>query len=130
MHANYERRPVRVLLIHVSDLSAKECDRRGMISRRSLVIGLAVLLSPASVLAQHERDQDRARRAVERGEALPLSDILARVRPRLGGEVVGVSFERKKGRWVYEFKVIRLGGTLVEVYVDAASAAVVREEEH
>jgi hypothetical protein len=130
MRAGYERRTVRVLLIHVSDLSAKKRDLAGMITRRHLVIGLAVLLAPPPLLAQRERDQDRARRAVERGEALPLSDILARVRPNLAGEVVGVSFERKKERWVYEFKVIRPGGALVELYVDARSAEIIKQEEH
>jgi uncharacterized membrane protein YkoI len=101
-----------------------------MVARRQFVIGLAALLTSAPVFAERERDQDRARRAVERGEALALSDILARVRPSLGGEVVAVSFERKKERWIYEFKVIRPGGALVEVYVDAATAEVVRREEH
>ena len=44
------------------------------------------------------------------------------MRSELGGEVVGVLFERRRGRWVYEFKVIGPGGRLVEVYVDAATA--------
>jgi hypothetical protein len=130
MRADYENRPVGVLLINVSDLSGKKRDLGGMIDRRHLVIGLAALLAPAPLLAQRERDQDRARRAVERGEALTLSDILARVRPNLGGEVVGVSFDRKRERWVYEFKVIRSGGALVEVYVDARSAEIIKREEH
>ena len=101
-----------------------------MTRRHALMIGLVVLLAPAPLSAQREHDHDKARRAVERGEALPLSDILDRVRARLGGEVVGVSFDRKKDGWVYEFKVIRSGGVLVEVYVDARSAQIVKEEEH
>jgi uncharacterized membrane protein YkoI len=102
-----------------------------MVHRRDLIrAGLAVLVVlPAPVQAQREREHDRARRAVERGEALPLADILARVRADLGGEVVGISFERKRERWIYEFKVIGGGGRLVEVYVDAASATIVKREE-
>lgn len=76
-----------------------------------------------------ERDHDRARLAVERGEALPLVDILERIGSDLGGEVVGVSFERKRDRWIYEFKVVRPGGSLVEIYVDAASAEILKLEE-
>jgi uncharacterized membrane protein YkoI len=119
-------------LIHVSDLSAARAHDPAMLrhTRRHL-IGLSlcgmVALLPSTGLA--DRDHDEARRAVERGEALPLSDILARVRSDLGGEVVGVSFERKRGRWVYEFKVIGTGGRLAEVYVDAASARIVKREE-
>ena len=92
-----------------------------------LTLGLAL---PASADREHEDEpeHERAREAVERGEALPLVEILARVGPQLGGEVVGVSFEREHGRWVYEFKVVRPSGQLVEVYVDAASAQVLEWE--
>lgn len=90
---------------------------------------VALVLLPAPLHAQREREHDRARRAVERGEALPLADILARVRGDLGGEVVGVSFERKRDRWVYEFKVIGGGGRLAEVHVDASSGTIVKREE-
>src|SRR3954449_12278796 len=53
-----------------------------MAHRRDLILfGLAaVALLPISGHAERERDHDRARRAVERGEVLPLADILARVR--------------------------------------------------
>jgi uncharacterized membrane protein YkoI len=100
-----------------------------MMHRRDLLrCGLAAAtLVPAPLRA--ERDHDRARQAVERGEALPLFDILARVRSDLGGEVVGVSFERKDERWVYEFKVVMAGGGLAEVYVDAASAQILKRGE-
>lgn len=90
---------------------------------------LGVLLAMTPAPAGADRDHDRARRAVESGEALPLIDILARIRPSLGGEVIRVSLERKKGRWVYEFKVIGAGGRLAEVYVDALTAEVVKREE-
>ena len=46
----------------------------------------------------------------------------------LGGEIVGVSFERKQDIWLYEFKVVEPGGRLVEVYVDAASGRVLKQE--
>jgi uncharacterized membrane protein YkoI len=62
------------------------------------------------------------------GEALPLVDILAKVRRDLGGEIVGVSFERKQDIWLYEFKVVEPGGRLVEVYVDAASGRLLKRE--
>jgi uncharacterized membrane protein YkoI len=52
------------------------------------------------------------------------------VRSELGGEVVGVSFKRRRDRWMYEFKVIGLGGQLTEVYVDAVSAEILKREDH
>ncbi|WP_457094649.1 PepSY domain-containing protein [Microvirga sp. P5_D2] len=98
--------------------------------RVMIVLGLTAVLLPPAALAARERDYDQARRAVERGEALALAEILTRVRSDLGGEVVGVEFERKRERWVYEFKVIDPAGRLWEVYVDAATAAILKREGH
>lgn len=98
--------------------------------RDIIVLGLIAGVLPSTVLADRERDSDRARRAVERGEALALAEILTRVRAGLGGEVVGVEFERKRDRWVYEFKVIDPAGRLWEVYVDAATATILKREGH
>ena len=98
--------------------------------RDMIVLGLAAAVLPSAALADRERDSDRARRAVERGEALALTEILMRVKPNLGGEVVGVEFERKRERWIYEFKVIDPAGRLWEVHVDAATAAILEREGH
>ncbi|PPQ35263.1 PepSY domain-containing protein [Rhodopila globiformis] len=96
--------------------------------------GAAVLLLAGLARADHDddwrHDQDRARLAVERGEAQPLSEILAQVRPALGGEVVGVAFRRQGDRWLYEFRVITRAGRMTEVYVDAATAEIVEREPH
>ena len=96
----------------------------------SLALAAVLVAVPPPLWARggHD-DHDRARRAFEQGEVLPLAEILARVRGELGGEVVGVSFEREHDRWVYEFRVIGAGGRLVEVYVDAATAEVLEREE-
>jgi uncharacterized membrane protein YkoI len=121
-----------VLLIHVSELSGARGQSRPMSKTRRdmIVLGIAATLQPPVALADRERDYDRARRAVERGEALALAEILTRVRPELGGEVVGVELERKRDRWVYEFKVIDPAGRLWEVYVDAANADILKREGH
>ncbi len=105
------------------------------LDRRTLLLSLALLLAPAGIVLgdddeeEDEHDHDRARHAVERGRARPLAEILARVRDRLQGEVVGVEIERKNGRYVYEFKVITAAGRLREVYVDAMTAEVLETKE-
>jgi peptidase YpeB-like protein len=144
-----------MLLIHVSELSGGGADTAPMYrpSRRTVLgcwLGTASLFLAGvaradrddptrgehddPVRTQHDdgwhHDHDRARLAVERGEAQPLSDILAQVRPALGGEVVGVAFRRKANRWLYEFRVIDPAGRMTEVYVDAATAEIVRREAH
>ncbi len=72
---------------------------------------------------------DRARRAVDRGETLPIVELLERLKTRVPGEVVGVEFEREDGKWLYEFKVIDSRGRLIEVYVDAQTGTVLSVEE-
>ena len=72
---------------------------------------------------------DRARRAVGRGEALQISEVLERLKTQVPGEVVGIEFEREHGKWIYEFKVIDNNGRLVEVYVDAHTGKVLSMEE-
>jgi uncharacterized membrane protein YkoI len=134
--------PVRSLLIHVSDLTATSRDTVRMNPpTRRVLIGLALVAAilrsacPARAYhdddrAEHQHDHDRARHAVENGEALPLFEILARVRAELGGEVAGVAFRRKANRWIYEFRVIAPAGRLDEVYVDAATAEIIERESH
>jgi uncharacterized membrane protein YkoI len=104
--------------------------------RRTTVLFMLVLMLAGGRAAhsddrngQDDYDHERARRAVEAGLALPLAEILERLGDRLGGEVVGVEFERERGQYVYEFKVITASGRLREVYVDAASAEIVKIED-
>ena len=75
-----------------------------------------------------DHDHDRARRAVRRGEVLPMAVVLDHLRKRIPGEVVGVEFEREDGRWVYEFKLVDKIGRLLEVYVDAATGEILSTE--
>ena len=71
---------------------------------------------------------DRARRAVDRGEILPIAELLDRLETHIPGEVIGVEFGHEDGKWVYEFKVIDSSGRLLEVYVDARTGAVLSTE--
>jgi uncharacterized membrane protein YkoI len=93
-----------------------------------LLAGVAVL-GPVPAGARDHRDHDEIREAVERGDARPLTEILAAVRARLPGEVVGVRIEHKDGRWLYEFRVVDRKGRLVDVHVDARTAEIERIQE-
>lgn len=120
-------------MIHVSELSGRKRYLPLMVNRRGLIhfgVCVAGVLIPTELRADRDRDQDEARGAVERGEALSLVDVLGRVRSELGGEVIGVSFKRRAGRWIYEFKVIGARGQLSEVYVDATAGEILKREEH
>jgi len=93
---------------------------------------LAISAAQADTSRSHGDDDDdhnAAREALERGEVLPLGDILDRVEGRLPGRILKVEFEREHGAWVYEFKVLRSDGRRIEVYVDAATATILSQEE-
>jgi uncharacterized membrane protein YkoI len=72
--------------------------------------------------------QDQVLDAVKRGEIRPFPEIQAAAESVMPGQVVGVEIKRRKGRLVYEFKIITAGGRLREVYVDAATLDIVKVE--
>ncbi len=76
-----------------------------------------------------DHDYDRARRALSRGEILPMSQLLERLHKRIPGEAVDVELEREDGVWVYEFKLIDGQGRLLEIYVDAKSGEILSIED-
>jgi uncharacterized membrane protein YkoI len=95
------------------------CLRRALLP----VLLLAGLALPLAGQAS-ERDQDRARAALQAGEIQPLPVIMARVAALNPGHVLEVELERERGRWVYEFKLLQAGGGLLKLQVDAQSGAV------
>ena len=56
---------------------------------------LAALIALSGIAHADEDDQERARRALEAGEAMPLSLVLEAVTSRIGGEVVGVEIDHE-----------------------------------
>ena len=106
------------------------------LTRRTLLLTLALLCgNVGSARADGNDDDDdngdhyRAGRAVQQGQARPLAEILTAIRSRVGGEVIGVEFKRKDGRYVYKLKVVTPAGWLHELSVDAATGAIVKREE-
>jgi len=74
--------------------------------------------------ADHEeRDERRARDALERGEILSLERILERADALLAGRMIDAELEREDGRWVYEITLLAADGHVVEALFDAHDAA-------
>ncbi|PKO88030.1 MAG: hypothetical protein CVU16_14710 [Betaproteobacteria bacterium HGW-Betaproteobacteria-10] len=95
-----------------------------------LVLYMAFLVGVSGpVVASDEHDHDRARQALEAGEVLPLRTILERIEREYPGQVIDVELERKDRRgdvrWVYEIKLLRRGGNLVKLKVDARDGTVI-----
>ena len=85
---------------------------------------LAALTAAALVTsaAAADQDHDRVRAAREADRILPLADLLARAQTEYpGAEVLEVELGEKRGKLVYEIKLLRPGGRLAELYYDAAT---------
>jgi len=75
--------------------------------------------------AEELGDHDRARRALEAGEILPLKTVLEKAGLDTPGQVMEVEMERRSARWVYEIKILRPGGALVKLVVDASDGTII-----
>ena len=95
----------------------------------SALCALLLALGSSAGMAENERDHDRARQALEAGEVLPLRTILERVEREYPGQVLDVELEREHEngleRWVYRIKLLRSGGSLIKLKVDARDGSVI-----
>lgn len=92
------------------------------------VLSLAVALFVGLSGHAYAGDHDRAREALERGEILPLREILDRAQAHHPGEIIEVELERDDGRWIYELKLLGEQGLLLEMELDAATGALIALE--
>ena len=92
----------------------------------------ALLWACLSTATLADEDHDRARKALEAGEVLPLRSILERVERDYPGQVIDVELERKNlggsPRWIYEIKLIRPGGALVKLKLHARDGSLLSEK--
>jgi hypothetical protein len=105
------------------------CNQRGWAKIGRSVVLVLMLCPLAASAGEHqdrghdERDHDRARRAVQAGEVLPLQEVLNRLSRRQPGQVLEVELEGDAGRWVYEIKLLQPDGRLLKLKLDARNAA-------
>jgi uncharacterized membrane protein YkoI len=90
----------------------------------ALVVGLSI---GATALADN-LSPDRVRALVERGEILPLEEILKRNQLETRGRIIEIELEQKRGAYVYEIKVLRADGRYRELKIDARTGVVARQE--
>jgi uncharacterized membrane protein YkoI len=90
-----------------------------------MLMALALALPGSGVsFAADNPDHDRARQAVEAGDVLPLRTILDRVEREYPGQVMEVELDREKGEWVYEVKLLRKGGALMKLKIQARDGTI------
>lgn len=98
-----------------------------LMSSLAVAVLLVAALGAVPVRADDD-DHERARRAVEAGQILPLRDVLARLERTYPGRVLEVELERDDGLWLYEIKLLQADGRLLKLKLDAKTAAVLKEK--
>ena len=98
------------------------CSHPWPSTMRSVLLVLILVLAPAFAGAHADEDsQDRALDAVRRGEILPLSVILDRLREADGGQVLEVELENEHDRWIYEVTTLAPNGVVSKRLLDAST---------
>ena len=95
------------------------------------LLTLALLIAPVSAggQAQIPPDFELARDAVERGEILPLAEVLSRLQESHPGRVIEVELEYSQDILVYEVELVTGDGRLIEVDMNAATGEIVGMDE-
>lgn len=124
---------VRPLTQPVSELSAPVAPNMAMKTDmltvlRCAALGLALIVLAPPALADTV-GHETARRLVAQGKILPLKDIVSAVRSKVPGEHLETELEYDDGRLVYDFKILRAGGRIQEVEVDAATGRILKIED-
>jgi uncharacterized membrane protein YkoI len=112
---------------------------RSTVSRLAALVPILLLLGlvaalPAASPAQADDEQqesahDQLRDGVASGRIKSLAELRRIVLARVDGDIVSARIEQEHGLELYEFRVLRADGRLVEVEVDAHSG-VIREIEN
>jgi uncharacterized membrane protein YkoI len=84
-----------------------------------LAVAAAVLALVAAVPGPDAAEHDRARRAVEAGDALPLGDVLEAIQARHPGRALDAELVEQDGHPIYLVKWLGDDGTVLEVRADA-----------
>ena len=75
-----------------------------------------------------EDDHDKARKALESGQVLPLQQILQKISKDYPAQVIEVELERKSNGWIYEIKQLTADGSISKLEVDAKTGIVLKQK--
>ena len=71
-----------------------------------------------------QTDMRNAQRAIDRGNAMPLRQVVAKVKKRHPGRLINVGFSEQSGRPIYQLKMVSSGGAVQTVTVNAGSGRI------
>lgn len=93
----------------------------------AILLAAGLLAAGADARARDNQDHEAARKAMARGEILPLTRILPVVAQARPGDVLELQLDRHGQRFVYEVTVLTPAGKVTEVHVDAKTGALLKD---
>lgn len=103
--------------------------RRPHLMRLSLAVALLWIAVAQAAADSDTVSHEQARRLVEAGKIRPLQEIVEMLRVKVPGQHLETELEYDDDGLVYDFKILRPGGRIQEVEVDAASGKILTIED-
>ena len=97
--------------------------------RRASLAAAAIALAMTASAHADDIGHQEARRLVQEGRILPLTEIVERIGREVPGQVLEVELDEEHGAYVYELKILRPDGKVQEMEIDAASGTIVDIED-
>ncbi len=88
---------------------------------------LMMLLVPGQSL-QADEDSDRARMLKQRGDILPLEQVIKAAMAVKSGQILETDLDQEAGRYIYELEILDDRGQVWELELDASTAELIELE--
>lgn len=91
--------------------------------------GLGLLLAMGSPLAGERLDHDEIKQLRETGQILPMEQVMGSAQAEQPGQLVEAELEREDDAYRYEIKILAADGAIHTLYLDAATAEIIKRRE-
>ncbi len=98
------------------------------VMKRVLLFPGLIAAVTISGISLGENDHQLSRRLMEKGEILPLQEVLGHIERERTGRVLEVELDSERGRHVYEIELLGEEGRVWEYKLDAATGEVLERE--
>jgi uncharacterized membrane protein YkoI len=95
---------------------------------RLCLLALASLLILPTLSAQADEDASRARMLQQRGDILPLEQVIQSAMSVKSGQILKTELEEDDGRYIYELEILDDRGQVWELELDASTAELIELE--
>ena len=88
---------------------------------------IALEIYADDIVSNKESDHEKAIRAVNEGEILPLDEILTKVKTKYTGRIISINLkDSEKGLfgWVYDIMIIGIDNNVKQLRVDAGTSTI------